>query len=237
MGANWDQHIIPVPDSKTWTHKPVLNEIEGNIVLSIGNTRFNVIPSEGALLVQELPDAEYMPGTDLAPYPFMRNNEEYLFKVDQPYPERIQYEFTKDGTADIRNMPYGVFYEQFKSMNDTTVFWTLPNSLSAPACSRDNFLIHYSNLYPGMFQAPYLPKEKCSALMALTRAKSLKKAYHEKQDFLMAWAAGPSGCVHTAQYQWSPATLLIEPLFISITKGNNLTAMEGTHFGRQEEWK
>ena len=44
MGANWDQHIIPVPDSKTWTHKPVLNEIEGNIVLSIGNTRFNVIP-------------------------------------------------------------------------------------------------------------------------------------------------------------------------------------------------
>ncbi|HHV36575.1 MAG TPA: T9SS type A sorting domain-containing protein [Candidatus Cloacimonetes bacterium] len=226
MGANWDQHIIPVPDSKTWTHKPVLNEIEGNIVLSIGNTRFNVIPSEGALLVQELPDAEYMPGTDLAPYPFMRNNEEYLFKVDQPYPERIQYEFTKDGTADIRNMPYGVFYEQFKSMNDTTVFWTLPNSLSAPACSRDNFLIHYSNLYPGMFQAPVICKGEMQCPDGIDQSEIFEKGYHEKQDFNGMSGDNPVRAYGTIinGHGNAPDRTIIYLDY----QGNNLTAMEGT---------
>lgn len=156
MGANWQQHTIPVPSHQTWIHKPVLSKIDGFVILSIGNSRYKITHSEGALLTEELPDANYALGTDLAPYPFMLGGEEHLFKVDQPYPERIQYEFTKDGTTDIRNLLYGDFCEQDRSMNDTTVYWTLTNSLDAPVCNREDILIPHSNAHPGMFQAPVM---------------------------------------------------------------------------------
>ena len=183
MGANWQQHIIPVPDNKIWTHKPVFSELDGNIVLSIGNTRYKITPSEGALLAEELPDANHILGTDLAPYPFSRANEEYLFKIDQPYPERIQYEFTKDGTNDIRNLPYGDFREHDKSMNDTPLYWSLTNSLDAPACNRGDFLVLHSNAFPGMFQAPVICGGEMQCAEGIDQSVVFVKGYHEEQIF------------------------------------------------------
>ena len=75
LGENWNQHQIPAPTDETWTHKPVLCDFDGSLVLAIGNARFLLSFSEDVLLAEELPDADFVLDTDLTPYPFMRDGE------------------------------------------------------------------------------------------------------------------------------------------------------------------
>ena len=156
LGENWNQHQIPAPTDETWTHKPVLCDFDGSLVLAIGNARFLLSFSEDVLLAEELPDADFVLDTDLTPYPFMRDGEEHLFKVNQPYPDRLQYQFTKDGITDIRNPLYGYYYDTYKTMNNGLIEWGVGGEVNAPVCTRHDFYVRQFNNYQGVFNAPVI---------------------------------------------------------------------------------